>query len=63
MHKGGGGGSYARITGIKKYEKRITRIKIPRSRFTEIFEVKEQYMAKPVQNAAVCRVSDELPPN
>ena len=38
-------------------------IKILCSRFTEISEVKEQCMAGPVQNAAVCSVKDELPLN
>ena len=46
---GGGRGSYPRIC-----TERITRIKIPRSRFTEFFEVKGHCMAGPVQNAAVC---------
>ena len=47
--KGGGGGYYAFITVIK----------IPSSHFMKIFKVKGKWMARPVQNAAVCRVNDE----
>ena len=58
----GGGGSYPRITRTLKSRNNASRgIKIPCSRFMEIFEVKGQCLAGPVQNAAVRRVNDELP--
>ena len=60
VKEGGGGGSYARITTLKSRNNASRGVKIPCSRVMEIFEVKGQCLAGPVQNAAVRRVNVEL---
>ena len=58
--RGGGGPMHVSAQTLKRRNISSRGLKLSRSCFMEISEVKGKYMAGPVQNTAVCRVYDEL---